>query len=616
MDDKFNENELELNPSVDSADEPTTAEEAKTETGYEQNDNWEFEAKASTLDETLVESDEYEIQIPQHTAEVQDSAPRPAEKKNTAAPAPSASKPQSSGGLSSNAVKFVIAGVMTVIIIGVLGILGWRYYALPNTNEQMNPGNVALTVNDTDVSIGMYNYYYSCITNNYINYAEYGYYEDLDVSKDFSNQYTTDENGKKISWEKLFQNETLNQIKYITSYYEAAVNDGLTLTKEQQKQVNENLTSIKESAAEVDMSVDQYITTNYGDYCGLATLKKMLEQCYLAETYYYKAMVDSKATDKEIDAYFAKHEDDLKNVSFAYLQFQYDDDNKDSVLKKAQACAKQIKSVKDIKKFVPNVYEDLIKSYIESGYYEDEETCAKALAEQVEVTIPKSETGLVKEAMDWLFNKDTKVNDCSTFVDDENKMVYVILKTKEPSLDEQKVYSVRHILIMPGEKDAEEQKEKYTDAEWQEAKEKAEKILKQFNSGDKSEYTFAKLAEKYSYDTESTSNGQSGKYGGLCSGVTLGTMVKSFEDWSTDSSRKYGDTDIVKSQFGYHIMFFISNEEKYRYDCASAVSKEKQDKINNDAKITKRSGMKKVKVAQPKAAEDTDAEPQQDTTQA
>ena len=139
MDDKFNENELELNPSVDSADEPTTAEEAKTETGYEQNDNWEFEAKASTLDETLVESDEYEIQIPQHTAEVQDSAPRPAEKKNTSAPAPSASKPQSSGGLSSNAVKFVIAGVMTVIIIGVLGILGWRYYALPNTNEQMNP---------------------------------------------------------------------------------------------------------------------------------------------------------------------------------------------------------------------------------------------------------------------------------------------------------------------------------------------------------------------------------------------------------------------------------------------------------------------------------------------
>ena len=37
-------------------------------------------------------------------------------------------------------------------------------------------------------------------------------------------------------------------------------------------------------------------------------------------------------------------------------------------------------------------------------------------------------------------------------------------------------------------------------------------------------------------------------------------MVKPFEDWSFDASRKYGDTGLVKADFGYHIMFFVETE--------------------------------------------------------
>ena len=33
-------------------------------------------------------------------------------------------------------------------------------------------------------------------------------------------------------------------------------------------------------------------------------------------------------------------------------------------------------------------------------------------------------------------------------------------------------------------------------------------------------------------------------------------MVNSFDAWCFDSSRKAGDTDIVKTKFGYHILYF------------------------------------------------------------
>ena len=39
--------------------------------------------------------------------------------------------------------------------------------------------------------------------------------------------------------------------------------------------------------------------------------------------------------------------------------------------------------------------------------------------------------------------------------------------------------------------------------------------------------------------------------------VTEGSMVEEFNDWCFDSSRKAGDTDIVKTDYGYHIMYYV-----------------------------------------------------------
>ena len=33
--------------------------------------------------------------------------------------------------------------------------------------------------------------------------------------------------------------------------------------------------------------------------------------------------------------------------------------------------------------------------------------------------------------------------------------------------------------------------------------------------------------------------------------------MQAFEDWCFDPSRQSGDTDIIKSEYGYHVMYFV-----------------------------------------------------------
>ena len=38
-------------------------------------------------------------------------------------------------------------------------------------------------------------------------------------------------------------------------------------------------------------------------------------------------------------------------------------------------------------------------------------------------------------------------------------------------------------------------------------------------------------------------------------------MVTAFNDWCFDSSRKSGDTGIVETEYGYHVMYFVGNTD-------------------------------------------------------
>lgn len=115
---------------------------------------------------------------------------------------------------------------------------------------------------------------------------------------------------------------------------------------------------------------------------------------------------------------------------------------------------------------------------------------------------------------------------------------------------------VRHVLIEPegGTPNADGRTKTYTDEEWEACRVKAQELLDQWRSGEATEETFAQLAVDNSADGNASE-------GGLYTGVTEGYMVEAFNDWIFDESREYGDTDLVKTPFGYHIMFFVKREQ-------------------------------------------------------
>jgi hypothetical protein len=116
--------------------------------------------------------------------------------------------------------------------------------------------------------------------------------------------------------------------------------------------------------------------------------------------------------------------------------------------------------------------------------------------------------------------------------------------------------NVRHILVSyEGGTTDETGGTIYSDDEKNAAKEAAEKILKEWESGAKTEDSFAALAKEKSTDTISKENG------GLYEAVYPGQMTISFENWCFDDARQPGDTGMIQTDYGYHVMYFCGDSE-------------------------------------------------------
>ena len=118
--------------------------------------------------------------------------------------------------------------------------------------------------------------------------------------------------------------------------------------------------------------------------------------------------------------------------------------------------------------------------------------------------------------------------------------------------------NVRHILIQPeGEQDT------WTDESWAAAEAQAQALYDQWLL-DPSEDAFAALA------TDNTMDPGSAETGGLYEEVAPGDMVAEFNDWCFDAERQIGDSGIVKTSYGYHIMYFVGQTEtRAWYDTAA-----------------------------------------------
>ncbi|MCM1114894.1 MAG: peptidylprolyl isomerase [Clostridium sp.] len=584
--------EADEKKAEDSAEKNAQSPDASAEPAYEENDNWQFDAEAPTISNDTLEGKDFAIDAEELKVEPAPAAADNTEKNN--------STDKSKIVISKKKLGIVMGSIAAVVVVAVLVVFGVRYFTVPNGKEGklMNPASVVATVDGTKVSIGMFNYYYSSMVNYYETYAAYGYF-DLNTTESYDTQYTTDDDGNKVTWSEFFQNETMEEIKRVAALYSAAIKAGVELTDSQKETIEEQMDSLKENASTNELSLNDFIEQNFGKYCSEDTLRLMLEQYYITANYQGKLTAESKVSQEEIDSYFKEHSTDYYTINFSYLALEYDSTSDETAKKSEEQVKSYLDKITDrdsIVDLVPEVYADYITQDIHSAMESDDTLTEKqakkdAIAtyeQSIDGTISGTDTPFGEEINKWLFSDDTAVGEKNYYIDKDTGYAYIILKTEKAVLDDEEAYSVRHILISPESEDEADSSEteatqNFTDEQWAEAEKAAQAVLDEYNNGDKTEFLFAQLAEKNSADTASTSAGSSGAFGGLYSSITAGQMVPEFENWAMDDSRKYGDTDIVKSDYGYHIMFFISKSPIYQSEIVSQIINDNIEKIVTDS---------------------------------
>lgn len=133
----------------------------------------------------------------------------------------------------------------------------------------------------------------------------------------------------------------------------------------------------------------------------------------------------------------------------------------------------------------------------------------------------------------------------------ENYLSYGITKDSGILVD------VRHILLQPEGAKIDETTGYVTatNAQWEACRAEAQALLDSWAAGEATAGSFGALAAEHTVDTGSAQNG------GLYSNVGKGEMVEAFDAWIFDESRQTGDTGLVKTEFGYHIMYFVGGDD-------------------------------------------------------
>ena len=96
------------------------------------------------------------------------------------------------------------------------------------------------------------------------------------------------------------------------------------------------------------------------------------------------------------------------------------------------------------------------------------------------------------------------------------------------------------------------------------------------HAGEQTEEAFAALANEHSQDPGSN------QVGGLYENVTEGEMVQAFNDWCFDEARQVGDTGIVKTEYGYHVMYFCGRTPLWKQYVESDLVTEKANALADE----------------------------------
>lgn len=494
-------------------------------------------------------------------------------------------------------------GCILAVVICVC-IAAWKFY--DNYQEKHGP---YITVGSHEIQKAEFDYYYYSSLNSFAStYGSYLSYFGLDTSKPLDQQQYSD----TMTWDDYFQQQAVNQLKNVYALTDEANEKGFEY--DASSDYDDMVTSIQSYAQQQGVSADEYCKSVFGSDATLEGIKPYVEMSGLASAYYNDIEDSIEVTDDEINTYYDENKDNYDSVDYRVCKIEADMPEEETEAETeaqteaaAESTSETTAESASETAVTENQTETMSAEESEAAAKAEEEAKAAAMAEAKakademlskikdeasfekvydkyasDTSVDSLNTDKKKSSIsptdvaNWLFDADRQAGD-TTVIEDTSNNAYYVVYFKDRYLDHTKTVDVRQILISAdtSSSDAAETDETETaeagetataeteSAEAQEqakedakaaAKVKAEQILKDWKSGDATEDSFAELAKTYSDDTGSNTNG------GLYEAVKEGQMVTNFNNWCFDATRKPGDTGIVESDYGYHIIYFIGDD--------------------------------------------------------
>ena len=441
---------------------------------------------------------------------------------------------------------YTIIGIVVVVLVAAL--LLWN-------SGIFQKNAAAATVGDEKLSVAELSYYYY---NNELRYMYYSYGL-LDSSKSDAEQFLNEEEG--TTYQDYFLEQALATAQETQVMYQAALENGYS-DSDVKASVDAEIANMKSSAAANGYDYKAFLKAVYGRYMTPAVMENIVTKSLVASLYYndvYNETYDG-LTAEDLDAYYNDNQDSVDTFTYSYLYYTAD-------------------SVETTGEDGEELSEDEIAALEEAAMAEAKEKADAALeaynngtgiAELIETTAPSTSSDhytVIGTSAIGATYRDTLLElgtDEAAVVENEGIGYYVVI-FHERSRNDTLSANVRHILVM-AETTTDESGAVVapTDEAWAAAQTKAEEIRAEFEAGEQTPEAFAALAEKYSEDTGSNTNG------GLYEGVTEGDFVEEFDFWlfGDKSDLQPGDTAMIRHEgnaetesapyWGYHITYLDS----------------------------------------------------------
>lgn len=478
--------------------------------------------------------------------------------------------------LRNQTIGFVVA--MALVVCIVLGVLAVRAV---NNSGIIQRNTIAVTIGEHELSSADMNYYYVDAINEFYN-DWYEYYQDstddylkamgLDTTKPLDEQIYDEDAEEPITWAQFFLDSAIEQAKSDYALYDMAKADSeFALSEDEQKSLDNAITNTETYAKLFGYNNgNHYVRAMYGFGSNVKNYKNYLERDAYARAYYNAHQDALIYADADIRAYEAdkKAEYNSYSYTYAYMSYTYflqggtkDDEGKITYSEEDNEAARAaMKAAAEDLATATSVEE--LKTKVE----------ALKLTEGSSIKIQEKTNDLYANVdtiiRDWIVSGDRKEGDISAIVNEsitegEDPVTngYYVVIYQGVNDNTTPVGNVRHLLVKfeGGTEDEESGVVIYSDEEKAAAKEEADGYLKTWKEGEANEETFIELVKEHSDDSSAST-------GGLFEDINANSnYVAPFRDWATNPERKAGDAEVIETEFGYHVMYYVeTNELNYR----------------------------------------------------